>query len=90
VNTIMENSSVAELLTAPQDGLCSVELVCLTIISVVTNCVQWKHANEGLTVNNMEELGHPVTGGYKYRDLALQILESETEKCDREFRATRI
>jgi hypothetical protein len=33
------------------------------------------------------ELGHPVPGGYKYRDLALQVggVSDETVKYGREF-----
>jgi hypothetical protein len=35
-------------------------------------------------------MGHPVPGGYKYGDLALQVggVSDETVKCGREFYRT--
>jgi hypothetical protein len=40
--------------------------------------------------NTKHLLGHPVPGGYKYRDLALQVggVSDETVKYDREFCGT--
>jgi hypothetical protein len=46
--------------------------------------------NEGQTQCPRVYLGHPVPGGYKYRDLALQVggVSDETVKYGLEYRGT--